>query len=88
MNIKKKITIGGDPSDLREDGIKNNKEKLFWNQHDKTNTKMGGRSVIDSFGLYGSPLLYCNRDTEDAQPSATCILNKALPTRNGCNKFS
>ena len=49
---------------------------------------MGGRSVIDSFGLYGSPLLYCNRDTEDAQPSATCILNKALPTRNGCNKFS
>ena len=21
------------------------------------------------------------------QPSATCILNKALPTRNGCDKF-
>ena len=39
-------------------GSKIKKEKLFWNQHDKTNTKIGGRCLMDKFGLYGSPLQY------------------------------
>ena len=39
-----------------EDEVKNLKEKLCWNQHDKTNKEMGGRSLTDKFGLYDSPL--------------------------------
>ena len=45
-------------SPLGEQGVRNLKEKLFRNQHDKTNTKFGGRSLMDKFGLYGSPLQY------------------------------
>ena len=39
--------------------VKNLKEKLFRNQHDKTNTKMGGICFMDNFWLYGSLLEYC-----------------------------
>ena len=61
------FTNRGDPSDLGgggqnfrqvEDGLTNQKENLFWNWHDKTNTKMGGRSLMNKFWLYGSPLLW------------------------------
>ena len=31
---------------------------MFWNQYDKTNNKMDGKSLMDNFGLYGSPLLH------------------------------
>ena len=55
QNFHHKGFRGGKNFRQGEDRVKNLKEKLFWNQHDKTNTKMGGRSLID----YGSPLLYC-----------------------------
>ena len=61
------FTIRGDPPDLwgvKISGKENTDSKFqnktcFCNQHEKTNTKMGGRSLMDKFGLYGSPLLYC-----------------------------
>ena len=51
-------TLRGGGQNFRqvEDRVKNLKEKLFRNEHDKTNIKMGGRSLRDNFWLYGSPL--------------------------------
>ena len=34
------------------------REKLFWNQNDKRNTKTGGRSLMTFFGFIDSPLEY------------------------------
>ena len=40
-------------------GPKCTKEKLFRNQHDKTNTQTGGIIFMRHFGYIGSPLLHC-----------------------------
>ena len=61
------FTIRWDPWDLGglnfkatpKHGRKLKKEKLFQNQHDKTNTKMGGRSLLTNFGFIGRPLRHC-----------------------------
>ena len=47
-------------------------EKLFCNQPNETNTKMGGRSLLTNFEFIGSPLGYPEHDgrrTEDGNPS-------------------
>ena len=51
----------GDPFDLggvKISGKEKTGSKKKLNKHDKTNTKKGGRNLMDKFGLYGSPLLY------------------------------
>ena len=51
---------------------------MFRNQHDKPNTKMGCRSFMDSFGLYGSPLMYIVQCT--AYNEHYCIYHCPLHT--------
>ena len=38
--------------------VKNQKEKLFWNQQKKTSTKTGGRSLMKHFGQFCNSLQY------------------------------
>ena len=50
---------------------------MFGNQHDKTDTKMDGRSLLNKFGLYGNPLRvqYTVYSTEDCTVKNTLIFS-------------
>ena len=68
----KNFTIRGDPSDLggikisgkEKTGSEKEKKNLITNTNTTQTQKMGGISLMENFGLYGSPLLYsCNANS-------------------------